>query len=259
MFDKLVVSSNTRRQGRVARFLIVTSISYLGALTVAFAASIMASDPQLLDSGASAIKLAPAFIPPQPSPDTGAERPTRANTGSSPQNKPESPLIDFNPNQVIRDGPRGPIAPPTFGQIGTGSGDRPGPGGGGGSGDGPAIGFGVPDHVVAPPPAPDPPERRIPEKRAPVRVSQKVLQGNAIVRVTPPYPPLAKTARVSGSVVVEIIISPDGVVQSVRAVSGHPLLTPAAVEAAWGWRFQPTLLGDVPVSVTGLITFVFNL
>jgi periplasmic protein TonB len=60
-------------------------------------------------------------------------------------------------------------------------------------------------------------------------------------------------------VVVEVVISLDGRVEAARALNGHPLLTTAAVEAARGWRFHPTLLNGVAVRVTGLITFNFNL
>jgi len=86
-----------------------------------------------------------------------------------------------------------------------------------------------------------------------------VLQGKAIERRTPPYPEIPKRMHVQDAVSVEVIISPEGVVESARAVSGHPLLRRAAEDAARGWRFQPTLLNQVPVRVTGVITFVFKL
>ena len=62
-----------------------------------------------------------------------------------------------------------------------------------------------------------------------------------------------------GEVAVEVIISPEGRVESARAVSGHPMLMAAALDAAHGWRFEPTLLNGVAVRVTGVITFVFKL
>jgi len=46
---------------------------------------------------------------------------------------------------------------------------------------------------------------------------------------------------------------------SARAISGHPLLKDAAVNAARGWKFSPTMLTGVPVKVIGTITFNFNL
>jgi TonB family protein len=86
-----------------------------------------------------------------------------------------------------------------------------------------------------------------------------VLQGKAIERRTPPYPQIPKLMKLQDTVSVEVIISPEGQVESARAVSGHPLFRKAAEDAARGWRFEPTLLNKVPVRVTGVITFVFKL
>jgi protein TonB len=91
-----------------------------------------------------------------------------------------------------------------------------------------------------------------------IRKSGGVLSGEAVRRTQPPYPPLAKAARVSGAVVVEITIDEDGNVISARAMSGHPLLKDAAVAAARGWKFRPTLLSGQPVKVIGTITFNFT-
>jgi TonB family protein len=92
-----------------------------------------------------------------------------------------------------------------------------------------------------------------------IRKSGGVLQGSATKRAEPAYPPLAKAARVSGSVVVEVTIDEDGNVFAARAISGHPLLKDAAVAASREWTFAPTILTGVPVKVIGTITFNFNL
>jgi protein TonB len=86
-----------------------------------------------------------------------------------------------------------------------------------------------------------------------------VLQGKVIERRVPIYPELARRIRLQGDVAVEVIISPEGRVESVRAISGHPMLTQSALDAARAWRFAPTLLNGVAVRVTGVITFVFKL
>jgi TonB family protein len=98
-----------------------------------------------------------------------------------------------------------------------------------------------------------------PEPPKIIRKSGGVLQGTATRRVEPSYPPLAKTARISGAVVVEVTVGEDGSVISARAVSGHPLLKDAAVNAARGWVFTPTVLEGRPVKVIGTITFNFML
>jgi len=92
-----------------------------------------------------------------------------------------------------------------------------------------------------------------------IRKSGGVLQGSATKRVEPAYPPLAKAARVSGSVVVEVTIDEEGKVFAARAISGHPLLKDAAVSAAKEWTFAQTMLTGVAVRVIGTITFNFNL
>lgn len=102
-------------------------------------------------------------------------------------------------------------------------------------------------------------EKRLPEAPKIIRKSGGVFQGSATWRVEPTYPPLAKAARVNGSVVVEVTVDESGNVIAARAISGHPLLKIAAVEAARGWKFTPTQLSGVPVKVIGTITFNFNL
>ncbi len=102
------------------------------------------------------------------------------------------------------------------------------------------------------------PQREEPQPKI-IRKSGGVFQGSATRRVEPVYPPLAKAARISGSVVVEVTIDEEGNTISARAISGHPLLKDSAVAAASGWRFSQTKLQGVPVRVIGTITFNFSL
>jgi TonB family protein len=76
--------------------------------------------------------------------------------------------------------------------------------------------------------------------------------------VNPQYPPLAKQARISGTVELEITSNPtSGETEQVTAVSGHPLLVPAAKEAAQQWRFPPG--ADTALHATRVtLEFVFN-
>jgi TonB family protein len=98
-----------------------------------------------------------------------------------------------------------------------------------------------------------------PEPPKIIRKSGGVLQGSATKRVEPAFPPLAKTARVVGAVVVEVTIDEAGKVIEARAISGHPLLKDATVNAARAWVFTPTLLSGTPVKVIGTLTFNFHL
>jgi len=98
-----------------------------------------------------------------------------------------------------------------------------------------------------------------PEAPRIVRKSGGVLNSVATARVEPAYPPLARTARVQGSVIVQVTVDERGNVIAAQALSGHPLLKDAAVNAARGWTFAPTKLNGVPVKTSGTIAFNFNL
>ncbi len=99
---------------------------------------------------------------------------------------------------------------------------------------------------------PPPPEAK---PRAPI--SGGVLNGKAISLPKPAYPPIARAAHASGTVVVQVLIDENGRVVSAHAVSGHPLLTAVAVGAARQARFSPTKLSGQPVKVTGVIQYNF--
>ncbi len=86
-----------------------------------------------------------------------------------------------------------------------------------------------------------------------------VLQGSAVFRAEPAYPPAAKYERISGTVIVEVTVDETGKVLEARSICGPDILAAAAVEAAKRWRFTPTLLSGHPVKVIGTITFNFHL
>jgi len=102
---------------------------------------------------------------------------------------------------------------------------------------------------------PPPPEVKPTPPRAPI--SGGVLNGKAISLPKPGYPPIARAAHASGTVVVQVLIDENGNVVSAHAVSGHPLLQAAAVGAAKSARFSPTKLSGQPVKVTGVIQYNF--
>lgn len=108
------------------------------------------------------------------------------------------------------------------------------------------------DEADAPPPPPKPTPKPIPKT-----VSGGVLNGKATSLPKPAYPAAAKAVRAGGAVSVQVLISESGSVISASAVSGHPLLRAAAVSAARGARFSPTLLSGQAVKVSGVITYNF--
>ena len=105
-------------------------------------------------------------------------------------------------------------------------------------------------------PPPPPPKAATPKR---IRVGGQVESAKLIFQPKPEYPPLAKMARIQGTVRLEAIISRDGTIQDLKVVSGHPLLVKAAMEAVQRWRYQPTLLNGDPVEVVTEIDVNFTL
>jgi len=119
----------------------------------------------------------------------------------------------------------------------------------------------TPPNVVAPPP--DPPIGGAASETAGGAagrvVSGGVLNGKLISKPEPEYPDAARAARAEGVVVVQVVVDEEGKVINASAVSGHPLLQQAAVNAAMQARLSPTLLSGQPVKVSGTITYNFAL
>ncbi len=78
-------------------------------------------------------------------------------------------------------------------------------------------------------------------------------------KVIPEYPPLARSARISGVVRLIGTIGKDGTIRDLQLVSGHPLLSRAALEAVRQWIYRPTLLNGNPVEVIAPIEVNFTL
>jgi protein TonB len=112
------------------------------------------------------------------------------------------------------------------------------------------MAVGVPEPAIAaPPPAP----------AAPIRAGQGVREPKKIVDVPPVYPEIARRARVQGVVILEAVINEHGGVERLKLLRSEPLLDAAAMDAVARWRYTPTLLNGVPVSVLMTITIHFTL
>ncbi len=77
--------------------------------------------------------------------------------------------------------------------------------------------------------------------------------------VKPTYPPLARAARIEGSVVLEALINKAGSIQNLHLISGHPMLVAAAIDAVRQWQYRPYILNDEPIEVETQITVNFLL
>ena len=108
--------------------------------------------------------------------------------------------------------------------------------------------FGTTLPVVAPPPP----------TAHPPRISH-MMEGNLIYKVQPVYPPLARSARIQGAVVIRAIISRSGTIENLQTLSGHPMLVGAALDAVRQWRYRPYILNGDPVEVETQVTVNFSL
>lgn len=84
-------------------------------------------------------------------------------------------------------------------------------------------------------------------------------EGDLVRKILPAYPPLARTARIEGQVVLQAVISKQGAIENLRVLSGHPMLVPAAIEAVRQWRYRPYVLNSEPVEVETQIIVNFSL
>ncbi|MGA2882385.1 MAG: TonB family protein [Bryobacteraceae bacterium] len=137
-------------------------------------------------------------------------------------------------------------APPTLG-IGIG---------GGGATN--TIGTYLPNFVAGPPP-PKPTAAVQKPPAAPVPMGGDVQMAKLVRKVIPEYPPIARSARISGVVRLIGTIGKDGTIQNLQVVSGHPMLTRAALEAVRQWIYKPTLLNGNAVEVIAPIEVTFTL
>jgi protein TonB len=105
-----------------------------------------------------------------------------------------------------------------------------------------------------------PPEKKQPPSEAKrISIGGNVMEAKLLKRVMPVYPPLARQARISGTVRLQGIISREGRVVNLQVQSGHPLLIAAAVEAVRHWVYRPTLLNGQAVEVIAPIEVHFTL
>ena len=92
-----------------------------------------------------------------------------------------------------------------------------------------------------------------------IRVSENVSRAFLVKKVDPVYPPLAKQARIQGTVILQVEVDKSGNVENVQLFSGHPMLATAAIDAVKRWKYKPYLLNGQPVEVETRVTVNFAL
>lgn len=113
--------------------------------------------------------------------------------------------------------------------------------------------------VAVPPQQPAPRAACNYNKRQSAVVQGGTLNGKAVSKPAPLYPPEAKSAGVRGAVAVRVLVGEGGLVETAEAESGPFMLRASAEEAARLARFSPTLLSGEPVKVSGYVTYNFGL
>jgi TonB family protein len=97
-------------------------------------------------------------------------------------------------------------------------------------------------------------------QEAPFRVGGDVKAPVVVQRVEPIYTEEARKERISGIVIVEVVIDRNGVVQKAYVLKPLPFgLDQAAIDAVKQWRFRPGTLEGVPVDVIFNLTINFKL
>ena len=92
-----------------------------------------------------------------------------------------------------------------------------------------------------------------------INISGGVAAGMLLQKTAPNYPPIAKAARVSGTVVLQATISKAGTIENLRVISGPAMLQAAALDAVKSWRYRPYLLNNEPVEVETTVNVIFTL
>jgi len=135
------------------------------------------------------------------------------------------------------------------------------------TGSAPAVGMALAGTRTIPPltlaesslPPPEPPPGE-PDIKPPPVIGGRLDPAELIKQTVPLYPPLARSARVEGVVVLEGTVNVSGSVENIRVVEGHPLLIDEAFRAVKKWKYRPAILNGQPTPspVTVRVRFILK-
>src|ERR1700675_2031958 len=243
MFDDLVISSPNPKKTNKPWTVTLSVLVQTGIVIIMILIPLIYTEAlpkQLLTT----FLVAPA-PPPPPPPPAAAVKIVKPVARIIQQGKMMSPTVIPKKVNIIKE----EEMPPDVGAVGVVGGVPGGvPGGAAGGVLGGIIG-GVGSNL--PPPPKSAPAR--------VRVGGNVQAASLVRQVMPLYPAIAKTAHVSGTVMLHAIITKDGSVESLEYISGPQLLMKNAMDAVRQWRYKPTMLNGEPVEVDTTISVVFTL
>jgi protein TonB len=126
--------------------------------------------------------------------------------------------------------------------------------------DGPGVAGGTGDVLGASLAAVAPPPAAAPERpKGPIRISTGMKEPRLLSAPPIEYSPIARTARVQGTVTLEAVIDERGNVVEVKAINGPALLFQSAIKAVSGRKYEPTYLDGQPVAIRLDVTVNFHL
>jgi periplasmic protein TonB len=245
MFDDLVISSahptKTHKPWTVA-----LSVAVQAGIVVLLILIPLIYTEALPKQMLTTFLVAPAPPPPPPPPAAAVQRIVKPVVRLMHNGQMMAPTVIPKKVSMIKE----EELPPDVGNVGVVGGVQGGIAGGSAGGVLGGIIGGVGSNMP-PPPKPAGPTR--------IRVGGNVQQASLLRQVQPAYPPLAKAAHVSGTVVLHAIIAKDGTIQQLEYVSGPAMLMTSAMDAVRQWRYKPTMLNGEPVEVDTSISVVFTL
>jgi protein TonB len=115
---------------------------------------------------------------------------------------------------------------------------------------------GIVGGLLPPPPPPPPPA---PRPAAPVRVGGQITTPALVKRVEPTYPAVAVAAKLTGTVILEVVVNEEGSVQDVTVLRSVGALDRAAIDAVKEWRYSPLVLNGIPTPFVVTVTLNFSL
>ena len=273
MFDKLIESEPKGADFKDRRkYFMVSSVVVGIVFTAAVVVSIFAADYGLGTSNFELVEIiAPDDLAPvEPEPPTTRLQPQDSSPSTSgvPTRQVNMARVDETPTAIpdtISTTRNTQLARPDTGRFkfSTVDSDPGHPGGSGRETGTPGPGNSTLGDLVVRDDKPEPEDATPPpviKKAAPPKtlVSKGVLNGRATDLPKPNYSAIARQVGAHGQVSVQVTIDEAGRVISANAVSGHVMLRADAERAARSARFSPTFLSDVPVKVTGVITYNFQ-
>ncbi|HKR23337.1 MAG TPA: energy transducer TonB [Pyrinomonadaceae bacterium] len=265
MFTNLVESSSHAKEfKRRGSFVLFTTVTYGVLMVVMGVVSIYAYDARLEEQNLEmVVQMIPVDIAPKPAakPEAQPQRP-RSNDNNNESNVATrtDPMLSVNRPESVPVGvsstPNTNPPIPDSGLWTVGRTNTDPSAGGAPSLPGTGRQVATPAQRVE---IGDPPPLEPEKPKTPKVIYKGPITGEAISLPRPNYPPMAKQINIQGAVTVQVLIDESGRVISAKALSGHPLLINEAQKAALLARFSPTVLNDVPVRVSGMITYNFVL